>query len=164
MENALNERVSFESVRWAINQSCGYDCKLTFSTPPNPSRFPEGTSLFRFVPIPTGRYFGDVWWITKDIFDMLRNGKHAYGNGGGGALQYYAAQGLAIPRGSSLLSVVEIQLVRPVFAWRGIAAAMNGEYGGLEQIFLPNLAERGNTRYSPHAKLVQTYWLQFGDV
>ena len=59
------------------------------------------------------------------------------------------------------LCVVEIQLTTPVYAWTGRSAPLFGRPGGMEQIYLPNLPDRGSPRTSSHATLVRTYWLKF---
>jgi hypothetical protein len=83
------------------------------------------------------------------------------GHGGGRLFRNYVAQYMALPSGSYQLCVVEIELVQPVYAWGGPSSALFDRPGGMRQIFLPNLADRGDPRTSSHARLVHTYWLRF---
>jgi hypothetical protein len=97
----------------------------------------------------------------KSVFAELHDDANRSLHGGGRLFRNYVAQFMALPSGSKQLCVVEIQLTKPVYAWVGHSAALFGRPGGMDQVYLPNLAERGNPRMSGDASLVRTYWLKF---
>jgi len=68
---------------------------------------------------------------------------------------------MALPKGNFQLSVVEIELTRNVYAWVGQSAALFERPGGMQQVFLPYLGDRGQPGTSSNARAVHTYWLRF---
>jgi hypothetical protein len=56
---------------------------------------------------------------------------------------------------------VKIQLAHGVYAWTGLSAPLFNRPGGVEQVYLPNLYERGRPQTSAHARVESTYWLKF---
>jgi hypothetical protein len=164
----LNQELGFDEVRWAIlktrddtGRPISYDSRQSFHGPPRKQLLPSGTRLFRLVPLYTGQPFNGVWWMPKPVFEELHNDANRAAHGGGRLFRNYVAQAMALPSGSTQLGFVEIELTKPVYAWVGRTAALFGRPGGMDQIFLPNLAERGSPRASSHARLVNTYGLKF---
>ena len=99
--------------------------------------------------------------MPESVFRELHNDADRSLHGGGRLFRNYVAEYMALPSGSTQLSVVEIELLQPVFAWVGISAPLRERPGGMEQVYLPNLAERGNPATSSHARVFRTYWLRF---
>ena len=99
--------------------------------------------------------------MPETVFTQLRNQANRAEHGTGRLLRNYVAEYMALPSGSFQLSVIEIALIQPAYAWVGQSAPLFDRPGGMEQIFLPNLAERGDPRTSSSARLVHTYWLKF---
>lgn len=161
MTACLNQDLGFDEVRWATMRKTSYDSLASFQGAPQKSLLPAGTRLFRFVPTTTGRYFDAVWWMPASVFAELHDDANRAAHGGGRLFRNYVAQSLALPSGSAQLCVVEIELTKEVYAWTGRSAALFGRPGGVEQVYLPNLYDRGSPRTSAHARLVRTYWLKF---
>lgn len=161
MGSYLNQALGFDEVRWATMRKTSYDSRQSFHGSPQKKLLPAGTHLFRLVPLTTGVYFDAVWWMPENVFTELHDDANRSGRGGGRLFRNYVAQFLALPSGSKQLCVVEIELIKPVYAWVGHSAALFDRPGGMDQIYLPNLAERGNPRTSADATLVRTYWLKF---
>jgi hypothetical protein len=161
MGEHLNSGVGFDEVRWATLRKISYDSRLSFQGTPRKTLLAAKTHLFRLVPLATGVYFDSVWWMPESVFNELRNDVNRSSHGGGRLFRNYVAQFLALPSGDTQLCAVEIELVTPVYAWLGKSAALFDRPGGTEQVFLPNLAERGQARFSPYARMVRTYWLKF---
>jgi hypothetical protein len=161
MGNYLNQELGFDEVRWATMRKTSYDSLQSFRWAPEKKLLPAGTLLFRLVPLTTGVYFDALWWMPASVFNELHDDANRSAHGGGRLFRNYVAQFMALPSGSRQLCVVEIELSRPVYAWVGHSAALFDRPGGMEQVYLPNLAERGNPRTSTDARLVRTYWLKF---
>ena len=161
MESYLNQTLSFDEVRWATMRKTSYDSRAAFRGAPEKKLLPAGTRLFRLVPIVTGRYFDSPWWMPEAVFSELHDDANRSSHGGGRLFRNYVSEFMALPSGSSQLSVVEIELTKSVHAWAGCSAPLFDRPGGMEQIFLPNLSERGNPGTSTNARLVRTYWLKF---
>lgn len=161
MEACLNQSLGFDEVRWATLRKTSYDSGGAFDGLPSKERLNAGTRLLRLVRLTTGYYFDSPWWMPLEVFEQLRADNNRSSTGSGRLFRNYVAQYMALPSGKHQLCVVEIELTRPLFAFVGKAAPLFGRPGGMKQIFLPNLAERGNPRASLHAKLVHTYWLKF---
>ena len=160
-EYLLNQELDFDEVRWATMRKTSYDSRKSFEGNPRKILLPSGTLLYRLVYLPNGRYFEGVWWMPKAVFDELHEDANKAGHGTGRLFRNYVAQYLALPSGDFQLSVVEIQLTKSVYAWLGQSAELFNRPGGLEQVYLPNLAERGAPSFSLCARLVSTYWLRF---
>ncbi len=156
----LNHDLGFDEVRWATMRKTSYDSRLSFDAPPAKTLLKTGTRLYRLLPLPTGYYFDGVWWMPKHVFDTLLNDARRSRRTSGALFRNYVAQYLAIPAVTQLC-VVEIELTAHVYAWTGPAAPLFRRPGGMEQVYLPNLADRGNPRSSSYARLVHTYWLKF---
>jgi len=162
MATYLNEALGFNDVRWATGRkSSKYDALKSFQGPPKKTLLKPDTLLYRLVYITDGVYFDQVWWMPKCTFDELHNDANRSQHGGGRLFRNYVAQYMSLPSGSYQLSVVEIELTAGVYAWVGQSKPLFGRPGGMEQVFLPNLADRGEPRTSSCAKVVHTYWLKF---
>jgi hypothetical protein len=161
MGNYLNQTLGFDEVRWATMRKTSYDTRQSFQGTPEKKLLPAGTHLYRLVPLTTGIYFDSVWWMPESVFTELHDDANRSSRGGGRLFRNYVAQSMALPCGSMQLATVEIELTKPVYAWVGRSAALFDRPGGMEQVYLPNLAERGNPRISGDARLVRTYWLKF---
>lgn len=157
----LNQALGFDEVRWATMRKTSYDSRQSFRGIPEKKLLPAGTLLYRLLPLTTGIYFDAVWWMPEKVFRELHDDVNRSAHGGGRLFRNYVAEFLALPSGNKQLCVVEIQLVKPAYAWVGTSASLFGRPGGVEQVYLPNLAERGNPRSSADSKLVRTYWLKF---
>jgi hypothetical protein len=156
----LNQALGFDEVRWATMRQTSYDWRASFQEAPQKKLLPVGTRLHRLVPLVTGKYFDSVWWMPEAVFSELHDDANRSSHGGGRLLRNYVAQFMALPPGGTQLCVVEIELTKPVYDWVGHAAPLFSRPGGMEQVFLPNLSERGNPRTSTDARLVRTYWLK----
>jgi hypothetical protein len=161
MPTYLNQALGFDEVRWATLRKTSYDSRASFRGAPQKKLLPVRTRLYRLVPLLTGRYFDSVWWMPEAAFSELHDDANRSSHGGGRLFRNYVAEFMALPSGSSQLCVVEIELRNPVYAWVGRSAALFNRPGGMKQVFLPNLSERGNPRMSTNARLVRTYWLKF---
>ncbi len=157
----LNQDLGFDEVRWATMRKTSYDSRAAFQGSPQKKLLPQGTLLYRLVNMVTGIYFDSVWWIPEAVFLELHDDANQSSRGGGRLFRNYVAQYMATPSGSTQLCVVEIQLVNSVYAWVGLSSPLFGRPGGMEQVYLPNLADRGSPRTSSHARLVRTFWLKF---
>jgi hypothetical protein len=161
MPTFLNNDLGFDEVRWATLRKTSYDSRMSFQGSPQKTLPPAGTRLFRLVNMVTGIYFDAVWWIPAPVFRELHDDVNRSAHGGGRLFRNYVAEYMALPAGDTQLCVVEIELATPVYAWIGRSSALFGRPGGMEQIYLPNLTDRGSPRTSAHARLVRTYWLKF---
>jgi hypothetical protein len=157
----LNQDISFDEVRWATMRKTSYDSRASFGSVPDKTLLSSGTRLYRLVYIANDRPFDGPWWIPKLVFEELRNDASGSQHGGGPLFRNYVAQYMALPSGSFQLCVLEIELTAIVYAWVGRSSPLFGRPGGMQQVFLPNLAESGEPRVSPYARLVHTYWLRF---
>ena len=161
MPSYLNQGLGFDEVRWATMRRISYDSRQSFQSPPRKVLLPQRTRLYRLVHFANGNYFDGVWWMPKDVFDALRADANQAQHGGGRLFRNYVAQYMALPNGNSQLSVIEIELTQKVYAWVGQSASLFGRPGGMEQVFLPYLGDRGRPSTSSNARLVHTYWLRF---
>lgn len=161
MATYLNQAIGFDEVRWATMRKTSYDSRASFQGAPQKKLLSVGTRLYRLVSLVTGEYFGSVWWMSEVVFSELHDDANRSSHGGGRLFRNYVTQFMALPSGSTQLCVLEIQLTKPVYAWVGHSAPLFNRPGGMEQVFLPNLSERGNPRTSKDARLVRTYWLKF---
>lgn len=161
MAKYLNQELGFDEVRWATMRKTSYDSRASFLGTPSKTLLLPGTRLYRLVPVANGTHFSGIWWMPKEVFEELHADANRSRHGGGRLFRNYVAQYMALPSAGSQLCVIEIELTQGVYAWTGPSAALAERPGGMRQIFLPNLAERGNPRMSSHARLVHSYWLQF---
>jgi hypothetical protein len=161
MSSYLNQELGFDEVRWATTRRTSYDSRQSFQGVPRKVLLPSGTRLYRLVHLVNGNYFDGVWWMPKDVFDALRADANQAQHGGGRLFRNYVAQYMALPKGNFQLSVVEIELTRNVYAWVGQSAALFERPGGMQQVFLPYLGDRGQPGTSSNARAVHTYWLRF---
>jgi hypothetical protein len=157
----LNSELGFDEVRWATMRKTSYDSSESFQGIPEKKLLPAGTRLYRLVNLPTGSYFGAVWWMPESVFTELLEDANRSSHGSGRLLRNYVAEYMALPSGSTQLCVVQIELTEPVYAWVGRSAPLFNRPGGMEQVYLPNLGERGSSRSSSCARVVRTYWLKF---
>jgi hypothetical protein len=161
MSGILNQSLGFDEVRWATLRKTSYDSRASFRGLPRKTLLSAGTRLFRLVNMVAGTYFDAVWWIPEPVFRELHDDANRSTHGGGRLFRNYVAEYLALPCGDTQLCAVEIQLTASVYAWTGCSSALFDRPGGMEQVYLPNLTERGNPRTSAYATLVRTYWLKF---
>ena len=161
MPQYLNQELSFDEVRWSTMRKTSYDSLRSFRGAPQKVLLPAGTTLYRLVPMANANSFEGVWWMPKAVWDELRNDANRSSHGSGRLLRNYVAQYMALPSGSYQLSVVEIELVQPVYAWSGDSAGLFDRLGGMLQIYLPNLPERGDPTKSLFARTVRTFWIKF---
>jgi len=161
MADYLNQELGFDEVRWLTMRKTSYDALLSFRDMPSKVLLPVGTKLFRLVALAAGNEFDGVWWTPESVFNEVRMQVNSASHGSGRLLRNYIAQDLALPSGDFQLAVLEIQLTRPVYGWKGIASGLFGRPGGKEQIYLPNLGERGDRGQSLHARSNFSYWLRF---
>ena len=161
MENYLNQEFGFDEVRWATMRKTSYDSRASFQGAPLKALLPAGTRLFRLVSLTSGRYFDSPWWIPEPTFLELQDDANRSSHGGGRLFRNYIAQYLALPSGGTQLCVVEIALKASVYAWVGQSSRLFDRPGGVQQVFLPNLSDRGSTWTSSHAMVTRTYWLKF---
>lgn len=161
MPDYLNQELGFDEVRWATMRKTSYDSMQSFQGIPQKSLLPVNTHLFRLVPLTTGIYFNAVWWMPESVFTKMHDDANRSSHGGGRLLRNYVAESMALPSGGSQLCVIEIVLTRPVYAWVGLSAPLFNRPGGVEQVFLPNLTEKGNPQVSSDARLSKTFWLKF---
>jgi hypothetical protein len=161
MRDWLNQNVGFDEVRWATMRGSSYDSRKSFRGAPTKLQLSPGTRLYRLVRLTTGRYFSDPWWMPQNVFKELHQDANQSKHGGGRLFRNYIGQYMALPSSETQLCVVEIELTDYVYAWVGHSSALFNRPGGMEQVFLPNLAERGSPGFSSHARVVHTYWLKF---
>ena len=157
----LNQELSFDEVRWATTRKTSYDSRASFVGAPRKTLLPVSTNLFRLVHLATTLWFDGVWWMPEAVFKELHDEVNRSAHGSGRLLRNYVAEYMALPKGDTQLCVIEIQLKTPVYGWVGQSAPLMGRPGGMEQVYLPNLAQRGDPKFSDHARKVQSYWLKF---
>lgn len=148
-------------MRWATTRKTSYDSRESFQRPSQKTLLFAGTRLYRLVPLANGQYFDSPWWMPESTFLELHDDANRSSHGSGRLFRNYVAEFMALPSGSGQLSIVEIELTGPVYAWVGRSASLFERPGGMDQVFLPNLPERGNPRVSMNARVVRTYWLKF---
>lgn len=157
----LNHDLGLDEVRWLTTRKASYDSLPSFSKKPEKILLQPGTKLYRLEYLPTGKYFGEVWWMPEKTFNKLEADVNMAEHGGGRLLRNYIADGLSLPKANDQRSVIKIELVQPVYAWSGKASSLFNRHGGSEQIYLPHLLASGDPRWSDHARVVTTYWLRF---
>lgn len=161
MADYLNQEFGFDEVRWATTRKTSYDSRASFQGAPVKTLLPPGTRLYRLVNLAAGDHFGSTWWIPERTFVELHADANRSAHGGGRLFRNYIAQYLALPAGNTQLCVVEIALTASVYAWLGQSSSLFDRPGGLAQVFLPNLSDRGSPWTSSHAMVTHTYWLKF---
>jgi hypothetical protein len=159
--NYLNQELGFDEVRWATMRKTSYDSRASFLGEPSKTLLSPGTRLFRLMHLATGKYFDGTWWIPERTFLELHDDANRSAHGGGRLFRNYIAQYLALPSSDTQLCVVEIVLTASVYGWHGPSSPLFGRPGGLPQVFLPNLSDRGRPWTSGHAMVTRTYWLKF---
>jgi hypothetical protein len=157
----LNEELGFDEVRWATMRKTSYDSRAAFQGGPVKTLLPPGTRLYRLVNLATGRNFDSPWWMPESTFMELHDDANRSSHGGGRLFRNYIAQYLSLPSADRQLCVVEIALTASVYAWVGQSSPLFDRPGGVPQVFLPNLSDRGTTWTSSHAMVTRTYWLKF---
>ncbi len=171
MATYLNQQFSFEELRWASikppkahlakKSNRTYDAQGSFQGIPVKSLLPLETLLYRLVNLVDGNYYASPWWMPRDTFAELLDDASKSATASGRLFRNYAAQYLSLPSGDNQLSIVEIELTSNVYAWIGNTSPLFHRPGGMAQVFLPNLANRGNPRISSHARVSNTFWLKF---
>jgi hypothetical protein len=175
----LNEQYSFGDVRYLISSKVGermpvrdpegnrpvvtqpsnlrpisYDVGLSFVTYPDKKLFEPGTVLVRLDFPVNLALFMSVWWMGKDVLEgMLHSG-----DADSMALRREWQHVAAMPKPSKGVrtSIVEIILTQQVYGWIGKASPLFHKRGGVEQIFLPNLARGAGPNRSDFARLRAT--------
>ena len=160
MATYLNQELAFDEVRWATMRKTSYDSRASFRGAPAKKLLPPGTRLYRLLSALKAPSFDAAWWMPEAVFSELHEDANRSAHGGGRLFRNYVAQYMALPSGATQLSVVEIELTKSVYAWAGLSSPLFNRPGGMEQVYLPNLAERGSPRTSAHARIVRTYWLK----
>ncbi|MCS7315301.1 MAG: hypothetical protein RMI94_12155 [Bryobacterales bacterium] len=156
----LNEEYSFHDVRYPISRRVSpYDVGLSFVGEPRKELLPAGTRLIRldYQHAPISDIFTRVWWMRRAVFERLLSDSESARE-----LRARWQQGQAMPKSAAGLRtlVVEIELMEPVYAWVGLASPLFHKAGGLEQVYLPNLAhDRIGPNRSRYARLVRIYTL-----
>lgn len=161
MATYLNQQLGFDEVRWATMRKTSYDSRASFQGAPEKKLLPAGTRMYRLLDLFTGKYFDSVWWIPEAVFLELNADANRSAHGGGRLFRNYVAQYMALPSADTQMCVAEIELKNCVYAWVGRSSPLFNRPGGMEQVFLPNLSDRGSPRTSAYARLVRTYWLKF---
>lgn len=178
----LNEEYEFGDVRYLISSKSGvkmparkadgtmpesppspkigqisYDVGLSFVTHPDKILLDVGTILLRLdFPVNLALFMG-VWWMRREVLEGLLRGADA----DSAALRREWQHAAAMPKASKGVrtSIVEIALTRQVYAWIGKASPLFNKKGGVEQVFLPNLARGAGPNRSDFARLLKTYTL-----
>lgn len=162
----LNQEFGFDEVRWAVSRRTSYDVGSGFTGTPRKSRLEAGAKLYRLDLLADGKHFLQVWWTPEEVYrKLLRQGEKT-----SEAFRQRAEAALALPKPRTRplqgtpetldrLTVTEIELTQPVYAWTGMTRPLFGQPGGVGQVYLPNLCLSENPRFSAHARLVRTYLL-----
>lgn len=175
----LNEQYSFSDVRYLISSKAGermpardvdgkraivagsnlrpisYDVGLSFVTHPDKKLFEPG-SVFVRLDFPVNlALFMSVWWMRQEVLEGILASVDADAV----ALRREWQNAAAMPKASKGVrtSIVEIVLTGPAYAWVGKASPLFHKRGGVEQIFLPNLAKGAGPNRSDFARLQKTY-------
>jgi hypothetical protein len=178
----LNEAYSFDDVRYMISSKTGvrmrprdadgkpsppdlppdirqisYDVGLSFNDDPKRRVLPSGTVLVRLDFPVTFSLFTNVWWMRREILQtILRSaGPDA------AAVRREWQHSTALPKAArgTRTHIWEIVLTDQVYAWVGLASPLFNKRGGVEQVYLPNLAKGSGPNRSDFARLLATYTL-----
>jgi hypothetical protein len=177
----LNEQYSFSDVRYQISSKVGirmprrepdgarkfggppvvrslsYDVELAFTGRPDKKILHPGTPLYRLdFPITFG-LFMNSWWMSESVLKRLI--QSADGNAAALRRAWQHSMAMAGVDKGVRTKIVEIALTQNVWAWIGTASPLNNKPGGLEQIYLPNLAVGAGPERSNYAVLRRTYTL-----
>jgi len=172
---ALNEEYDFNDVRYLISSKAGvlmpaggtdekalgkkqqisYEVGLSFLSRPDKKLFEPGTRLVRLDFPVNFALFMAVWWMRREIMDLMLRSSDV----GAAALRREWQNLAAMPKPNKGIRtcIYEIVLTRPAYAWVGIASARFHKSSGAEQIFLPNLARGAGPGRSDHARLLASY-------
>ena len=179
----LNEEYSFGDVRYLISSKVGermparnadgnkpvvnpslpnlrqisYDVGLSFVTHPDKKLFEPGTVLVRLDFPVNLALFMCVWWMRREVLEHILRSADSDSAALRREWQNVAAMPKA-PKGVRT-SVIEIVLTKQVYGWIGKASPLFHKTGGVEQIFLPNLARGAGPSRSDFARLLTTYTL-----
>ncbi len=178
----LNEAYSFSEVRYLISSKVGermpdrdddgkgpvldkpsilrpisYDVGLSFVTYPEKKLLGPGTVLVRLDFPVRQALFMSVWWMRKEVLESIL---HSAGSDSA-ALRREWQNVTAMPkapRGARGVrsDIIEIILTQQVYAWIGKASPLFHKKGGVEQIYLPNLAKGAGPNRSDFARLLRT--------
>ncbi len=154
----INENYSFEREASPV-------VREAFVFPPQKKLFPANTEFCRIITTEnkktgdTGNHtFGSPWWFTKDTFRKIVARSDTKGLG----ISSVARIDLAISHefNPQMDWICVMYLTHAAYGWVGKAArqlAVPGANiywgGGAEQVFLPNLATRGNPTSSEWARM-----------
>ena len=145
----LNQELGFDQVRWAFMHSAhgpaSYDTRKAFLGAPVKRRLEAPTRLFRLDYITRGQQFLEVWWMREPVFQSLV----AQAGNDPARFRQSAEAGHALPPVKSKpipnsggpievydrLSVTEIELVQPVYAWVGLARGLFDRPGASSRCF-----------------------------
>lgn len=156
----LNEEYTIRDVRYAISRRASpYDAALSFVGEPRKELLPAGMRLMRldYQHAPLLDVFTRVWWMKRLVFERLLGESESARE-----LRTQWQQGQAMPRSPAGLRtlIIEIELTEPVYGWVGLASPLFHKSGGLEQVYLPNLAhDRIAPNRSRYARLARIYTL-----
>jgi hypothetical protein len=178
----LNEAYSFSDVRYPISSRVGermrprdadgkprpadlppdirpisYDVELSFIGYPEKRLLYPGTVLVRLDFPVSFSLFMNVWWMRKEILDTILHSADP----DAAALRREWQHSTALPKAAkgTRTQIVEIVLTEQVYAWVGKASPLFNKRGGVEQIYLPNLAKGTGPNRSDFARLQATYTL-----
>lgn len=154
----LNENYDFQ-------RSASPEDRTAFRSQPRKTLFSPNTEFCRFVTAENPRtgekgnqVFGSPWWFSKEIFRKLVNLADPKNLGIGDV----ARIGLAVPKqfNPKMEWIAIIYLTQSVYGWSGVAARQLASpaaniylAGGLEQVFLPNLATAPSGMASDYARM-----------
>jgi hypothetical protein len=155
----LNEEYTFHDVRYFVSRRFSpYDVGFCFVGEPRKQLLPAGTGLVRldYQDAPVWDVFTKVWWMRQAVFESLLERAESARD-----LRLQWQHGQAMPKSGGVRTlVIEIELTQPVYAWVGLASPLFHKSGGLEQVYLPNLAhDRPGINRSRYARLRRTYTL-----
>jgi hypothetical protein len=166
----LNEELTFNDVRYLVSSKAGFskNRKSVMQVSPNFGKsfdgFPEkvrleaGVILARLdfeVLAGVRGFFNSVWWLKETAMRELIDAN----SGSLAMLRREWQHQSALPKASkgTRTQIVEIQLTAPAYAWVGKASRMFHKPGGIEQVYLPNLARGTSGHRSDFACLRHTY-------
>jgi hypothetical protein len=174
----LNEEYSFAEIRYLISSKVAermpargadgerpiggqlpkrpisYDVGLSFVTHPDKRLLDPGTVLVRLdFPVPLA-LFMSVWWMRIEVLERILHNADSDSV----ALRREWQNAAAMPKASKGVrtSIIEIILTKQVYAWVGEASPLFHKKGGVEQIYLPNLAKGAGPNRSDFARLLTT--------
>jgi hypothetical protein len=166
----LNEELTFSDVRYLVSSKSGFskhrekftqvspDFGKSFDGFPDKVKLDAGVILARLdfeVLAGIRGFFNSAWWLKEAAMrELLDANSQDFA-----MLRREWQHRSALPKASKGIrtQIVEIQLTAPAYAWVGQASAMFDKPGGIEQVYLPNLARGTSGQRSNFACLHHTY-------